>query len=210
MENKNKKAFTAYLQQCFSVAFFGSFHGALSFAPIVGAGFLWLYLEHTNLHIEFKGDDFGFISTIVYTIVAWIIIFICRLIFLAPWLTFKENTEEIERLNKSLDDKELRQIGMNRLWELRSEGIKLRNSEDVKSLTDFEGWEKKYQKWRNETHEAAGMVSQNLLRWIERLDQLQPMPCNLNFVNSEHQRLVHMMTEVLRRLEIYLTKDLVK
>lgn len=98
------------------------------------------------------------------------------------------------------------QNAKDRLIELRSTGIAHRN----KLVTDtpqLVAWVAVYEAWRIDVLNSAAVLSSGLKSLLERLDQMEPIPQNLTTYNSEHHRLVNMMSEILKRLQSYIEKE---
>ncbi len=144
------------------------------------------------------------------------LVFVWNLI-LSPWQLQKEADERIAELENIIDDEEAQQNALNRLWELRSEGIALRN-EPIQTEAQFTDWRRRYEEWRKSILEVAGERSANLREWLRRLERMGKPPGGLTFyVNGdtstgkptkEHYRLASIMTEILVRLQKHLERDL--
>lgn len=153
----------------------------------------------------------------VFALVAFAgLVFVWNLI-LSPWQLQKEADKKITELEKVIDDREAQQRVLNRLWELRSEGISIRN-ESIRSEAQFTEWQRRYKEWRENILEAAGKRSENLREWLSRLERMQSPPGGLEFFvgedpvtgmpDYEHKRLASIMTEILVRLQKHLERDL--
>lgn len=120
----------------------------------------------------------------------------------------KEAEDKAERLRKQLDDKESRQAAINDLWRLRSDGIALRNRRPTPEL--FQDWQHDYENWRVTILAEAGRANINLRNWLDRIDQMPPGPADFeaSAISGEHRRLGRIMSEMLRRTVMYLTRDL--
>ncbi len=139
------------------------------------------------------------------------LVFLINLL-LAPLQLQGEADARIVELEEILDDRERQQEALNRLWQLRSDGIELRNK-SVKTEAEFLDWQRRYEEWRESTLRAAGERSVNLRGWIERLERMKAPPSGLEFYTgadgkSEHLRLASIMTEILVRLQKHLKRDL--
>ena len=115
-------------------------------------------------------------------------------------------------LEEKIDDRERRQLALNKLWRLRSDGIALRNK-PITTEAEFVDWQRRYEEWRENILRAAEERSVNLREWLDRLERMGAPPSGLTFYfddtgESEHRRLVGIMTEMLVRLQKHLEKDL--
>ena len=119
----------------------------------------------------------------------------------------RESDDEVDRLKKKIDDKEKTQTALEVLWKLRSDGIGMRN-EKVTTEDEYTLWRERYVNWRAHVLEEADKVNRNLRNYLERLDRINPIPAGLDFFDSGHHLDVKITSEILRRLERFLTKDL--
>lgn len=99
-----------------------------------------------------------------------------------------------------------KQAALTRLWELRSDGISLRNR-PLSNESDYKSWKSDIDMWLAQVYEQAEKVSPNLRAYVERLDRTRTPP-TLNVVSQEHARWVRIASEVLSRLQEYLQKQL--
>jgi hypothetical protein len=136
-----------------------------------------------------------FIGTIIYGFVT------------APYWIAKGIKDERDKLQAELDNKAARENALNKLWDLRSAGISLRN-DSVVSADNFEFWKTRFEQWKQDVLTEAGKVNYNLKCYLDRLDQLRPRPVGLSTFNSEHERLVCITSEMLQRLQEYLKQGL--
>lgn len=125
----------------------------------------------------------------------------------APKKVYDEAQENIRNLKLQLDNEAARQNSINILWRLRSEGITLRNK-SISSLEELEEWKKYFSQWRDEVLEESGKVNVNLKCYLERLDVTGQNPSNLNIFNPDHELQARIMSEILKRLQEYLKKEL--
>ena len=125
----------------------------------------------------------------------------------APYWIAKELEDENENIRLKLDNKEARQNALNVLWKLRSEGIAMRN-EPLVSENEVGPWKAKMNEWRDKVLVQAGIVNENLRSYLERLDRTEPIPVNIFPRNGDHELTLRIMSEVLRRMETYLTREL--
>lgn len=97
------------------------------------------------------------------------------------------------------------EAAVTQLWDLRSQGISLRN-ERVTNIKKFEEWKANFEAWRSKVLVTSTRASRHLPNWLERLDRTRPPPTNLKYFNDEHALLVRNMSEILARLQEYLEK----
>jgi len=94
------KALAYYLCGCVCHAWRGSIGSALNWASVIGIGVVGAYREHvwgrpmTDPH-TWQGIV---VWTLIYTAVAWLIIFAVRLIFVAPFRLYYEEKTRADRL----------------------------------------------------------------------------------------------------------------
>jgi hypothetical protein len=124
----------------------------------------------------------------------------------APYLLDKQAHSHIAALSLSLDNKTARQAALNLLWALRKEGVSLR--EKVPSATELSTWLDEWNAWRQRVYAAAEVVSVNLRNHLETLNEMGKAPSNLRLNGMLHLHAVEVMSEILRRMERYLEKDL--
>jgi len=134
-------------------------------------------------------------------------------LLLAPFRLAKEDAGQIAALKLAVHDKDARQKALDQLWALRKIGVGLRN-EPVEEAT-MESWLRRQNEWRQSVYEAAGGVSINLRNHLEILNEVGAAPAPslaapyvLRIKNQLHLHFVTIISEILRRLERYLEKDL--
>jgi hypothetical protein len=89
-----------------------------------------------------------------------------------------------------------------RLWELREEGVQLRN-EGI-STSAMASWEDKFNDWHVAVLKQAELVSMDLRHSLDPLDKL-PMETT-KYPDPKHQMNVSVATEILVRIKNYLDK----
>jgi hypothetical protein len=97
----------------------------------------------------------------------------------------------------------IRRSPIERLSELRKSGVPLRNL-PVTSATEFNAWMESFWAWRRETIDAAKKASKRLADRLEVLGEMYGFPAGIIPFNSEHARLLGVMSEILRRVEKYI------
>ena len=198
------KVLRLYVWQCLVRAFWGSLSSALNWASIIGVGILlWLGFS-IETHTWRDVVQWGVITTIT----AWLIIFLTRLLFVAPFQTFRETDAQRQKLKRKLDDRELRQRTLNQIWDLREEGVRIRNEFPV----NFPVWHRRCEEWRESVLDATGVLSVNLRRHLQTLNETHGYPTDIQIVggvhDGEHKLDLSVISEMLRRLEKYLERDL--
>jgi hypothetical protein len=130
------------------------------------------------------------------------------------WITFslavlftsfklvEEERDKLIALEEKIENKEVRQKAIDKLWELRSEGISLRNSCPLDPNL-WEEWKSKYMEWRDRLLPEAEKVSPNLRQWLKRLDTTRDPP-----VNVASSVDVRNMSETLARLGDFLKTEM--
>jgi hypothetical protein len=111
-------------------------------------------------------------------------------------------------IRKKLKDREIRQRALNLLWDLRESGVQIRNEFPV----DFPNWHRRVIEWRDQVLDAAAVLSTNLRRHLQTLNETHGYPSDIRIVGllhaDEHQKDLSNISETLRRLEKYLERDL--
>lgn len=107
---------------------------------------------------------------------------------------------------KSVIDPELNKTqDFSNLWDLRRKGISLRNERI--SHEEYGEWKNKFESWRDEVLSEAQKISSGLRSHLEVLDQLR-QPDLGDPVNSDHERDLRILSEILARLQAYLGERL--
>jgi hypothetical protein len=91
-----------------------------------------------------------------------------------------------------------RRSPIERLSQLRKIGVPLRNS-PVTNPTEFELWTERFWSWRKEIIDTAKNASKRLADRLEVLNEMSGFPAGIIPFNSEHARLLGIMSEILRR-----------
>jgi len=158
--------------------------------------------------LEFPGmaDKTGYAAIAALVFVAGFSGVLLINLLLAPSALHSEAEETIARLGKQLDDKEAREAALKVLWELRKDGVALRN-EPVTSVPMLLLWVERAESWRKDVLLAAGSVNINLRYYLEILNEVGDPPTMRAFDNT-HGSWIKIMSEILRRLEGFLCKTL--
>jgi hypothetical protein len=89
----------AYLWGCIGHAWRGSVNNAFNWASVIGIGVVGAYREHMGSPMSDPHTWQGIVGwTIVYTAVAWVVIFLARLIFVAPFRLYYEQKTRADKL----------------------------------------------------------------------------------------------------------------
>lgn len=139
-------------------------------------------------------------------------VFVGTLIFgflTAPYWIATEFESQRDALAGQLDMGARRQAAVDQLWDLRSNGIRLRN-ERLANDEAVEDWAVRINAWRDEVLSASHVVSVNLRNWLDRLDHTVSAPNNIPIVNSHHDQLVRVTSEMLLRMEQYLLREFLR
>ena len=187
----------------------GSLLSAFNWAGIVGVAIVGAVLQYWGVTIAEPHGWPGIVKWgLIYFASAWAIFFCFRLIFVEPFLTFKETEFQRLQLQKKLEDREIRQRALNLLWDLRENGVQIRNEFPV----NFPNWHRRVIEWRDQVLDAAGVLSTNLRRHLQALNETHGYPSDIQIVggshDGEHKLDLNVISETLRRLEKYLERDL--
>ena len=199
----------SYFGACLERAFRGSLSSALNWAGTVGVAVVGAIYQYRGLTIS---EPHGWLDIVVWGLIylatAWAIFFCFRLIFVAPFQMFKETEFQRLQLQKKLEDREIRQRALNLLWDLRENGVQIRNEFPV----NFPNWHRRVNEWRDQVLDAAGVLSTNLRRHLQTLNETHGYPSDIQIVggshDGEHKLDLSVISETLRRLEKYLERDL--
>jgi hypothetical protein len=154
-------------------------------------------------------SEFGKGGATLFAFVVLIAIFYVANIVRAAAAMQSEAENAVTELRMRLDDQAGRQAAIDALWELRSDGISHRNGR-VQSDEEWGAWRTTYEQWRENVLLQCGRVNPNLRQYVARLDRMAEGPPDImtRVFSSEHGRLVRIMSEMLQRLQAFLTKDL--
>lgn len=88
----------SYFWLCICRAWVGALSSALNWGGILGAGVLGILLEYRASQITFgEGWQGVVLSGVAYTAAAWVVIFIVRLILVAPFLTWRDQKDRADK-----------------------------------------------------------------------------------------------------------------
>jgi len=125
---------------------------------------------------------------------------------LAPYHMLREVEDENETLKAQLDDRARRREAILRLWQLRSEGVGIRNRH-VQPDEEI-GWKAEYEAWREQVLTEAQIISPYLEAWLRTLDRMRPAPALSPSASTEHTRKRQIMSEILARMEEFLSAEM--
>ncbi len=122
----------------------------------------------------------------------------------APAQLQKEADDEIARLNLVIENKEEIQKALDELWQLRRDGVQLRNRKITNEQLPV--WTAEFEDWHSKVLDACGRVSPNLRNWLEVLDRTHGRPTDIPIVCDDHELKARVMSEMLSRLQRYLVR----
>src|SRR5262249_15280612 len=97
---------------------------------------------------------------------------------------------------------------LNLIWDLRQSGVEIRNEFPA----NFINWHRRVYEWRDQVLDAAGVLSTNLRRHLQTLNETHGYPGDIRIASllhaDEHKNDLSIISEILRRLEKYLERDL--
>jgi hypothetical protein len=111
-----------------------------------------------------------------------------------------------QRFRKTIIDKEARQEAISRLWQLRAEGVQIRNEHVV--LANVADWQARYNGWCKRVYAEAGKISSNLDAWLWTLDQVRRGPQLDPAASTDHLRDRGFMSEILLRMQEFLQAEM--
>jgi hypothetical protein len=80
------------------------------------------------------------------------------------------------------------------------------------SPVNFPNWHRRVYEWKDQLLDAAGVLSINLRRHLQTLNETHGYPSDIQIVGEnhkqEHELDLRVISEMLRRLEKYLERDL--
>ncbi len=96
------REYRQYLLACFVIAFRGSVQSASNWAGVVGFGSVGIGLWYFGVKFPAPEWPWDFVVALSYFFVAWVVIFLFRLIFVAPYQLYRKywRPPALEQLNK--------------------------------------------------------------------------------------------------------------
>jgi hypothetical protein len=133
--------------------------------------------------------------------------------FVVTWLYAgleARTADEIQTLKLALFDKEARQKALAGLWNLRAQGVALRN-EAVMSDAGYQHWKQQFEDWQKAVLGEAEKISLSFRAWLETLDRIRscvapPSPAN----NPDHNLLRNVQGEMLLRMQEFLQAEMLR
>jgi hypothetical protein len=117
---------------------------------------------------------------------------------------------EIASLKLMLSDREARNKAIGALWELRKRGVEIRNREILDTDTLRE-WRVEQEAWRQEVFVEAEKVSANLRAFLTTLDRMREPPTyTARSLTQKHDKIRHILSEILLRMQEFLEADMLK
>ena len=166
---------------------------------VVGIVFVWWFTAGDSL-IELVLRMAGTVAIFAILPVVYLWKFI-----VTPAKIDAEAHEMISDLNRKLDDREQQERVRNALWELREEGVKIRN--DGLTTRAINSWDEKFAGWHAKVLVQAANLSSDLHHSLDPIDKIAPESNERPAVDSAtHQRKVSVMSEMLSRLYRYLDR----
>lgn len=120
---------------------------------------------------------------------------------------------KISDLKKQISDKDARQAAVDQLWNLRTSGVNLRNTNipaGTEYDAEYDAWYVAYNDWHTEVVEEAKKVSINLSKWLEILDSHRNQPVYRQWRDEKHLHMLCVFSEILDRLGVYLKREILK
>jgi hypothetical protein len=185
--------FKDYLTECLREAPHAWRKGAIAMTILINAALVGLV--YLGWHFDAYPVSYFLIGTSAIALLDVLII--------VPFKLWKANKAEIDRLNGNYSG------ARKRLWQLREEGVKLRNEGFATRTAD--SWTEKFNRWHAEVLEQAAILSMDLRHSLDPVDKIAnennatPVQFALptNFI---HQTNVRVMSEMLSRLYVFLNK----
>jgi hypothetical protein len=157
------RVFGTYLWGILCLAWRGSISSALNWAGIIGVGIVGGYLERRGSQMS---DPHAWQDVVkwglIYTAVAWAIIFIVRLIIIAPFQLFKMKKDRADKLEGLLADIFAPESVIARLVELQQDGMKIYNDSDHAPdayIDNLKRWEAEVEKLLTANFSASELHS---------------------------------------------------
>lgn len=174
------------------------------------AALLIMFLFGLNQILIERLGELGAIAFALLCVFA--IVFLWNLIG-APVQLQAEADAKIVELEAVIDNREVRQAAMARLWRLRKQGVKLRNQQVITD-EEYEIWASRRKRWRLRVLKQAGLISPNFKAWLETLECTREPPVVCPPVEGkyrrEHVSWRRIMSEILMRVEEYLTARMIR
>lgn len=188
------RLYTQYISKCFPLALRGSIHGAFNWGAIVSAAVLGGLVQYLGLPVFTAGWQGMIASSTIAAIVAWIVIVMLRLFFVAPYQLWKLGYKPEYK---------------KKLQEFYISGTELlqRNLPTDISDEDFETYVVETRQWVNET---ARWIQENISypARVRFLDRTGIIAAHYSAqVNDRHGNIIANLQRFKENLEILLRTD---
>jgi hypothetical protein len=179
--------FKDYLIECAQEAPLAWRKGAVAMTVAINVAMLGLI--YLGWHLQAYPISYFLIGTGIIALLDVLIIF--------PFKLWKANKAEIEALKGNYAG------ARKRLWELREEGVSLRNEGTTTRVVP--SWTDKFDKWHAEVLQQSAILSMDLRHSLDPIDKISPESNEkVGVTNPQHQKAVSVMSEILVRLYKYL------
>lgn len=138
--------------------------------------------------------------TIAIALGIYFLLVIVFVVFIVP----HQENQRLEKIITNHKKKGKEPLELQKLAELRTAGVKLRNSGT--GLTDpnaLSKWINDYTEWDKTVIKTLGKLSKAQAGWFTTLDRM-PLHVFQNIINSEHRRYLNIFEEKLKRLDLVL------
>ena len=138
--------------------------------------------------------------TIAIALGIYILLVLVFVIFIVPY----KESQRLDKIITNYKKKGKEPPELQKLAELRTEGVKLRNFGT--GLTDSNAlskWINDYTEWDKTVIKTLGKLSKAQAGWFTTLDRM-PLHTFQNVINGEHNRYLNIFEEKLKRLDIVL------
>jgi hypothetical protein len=167
----------------------------------IGAILLVAYFGASS---DFESRAFAALATAAAFAIVFVMFYFWHFLA-APAKMDAEAHNTINDLSHRLDDRETHERTRKGLWELREQGVKIRN--DGLTTRTLDTWTEKFEELHVKVLEQAAILSMDLRHSLDPIDKISPA-CNepVAVNNIVHQKNVSVMSEMLVRLYSYLIK----
>ena len=142
--------------------------------------------------------------TIAIAFGIYILLALISVIFIVPY----QETRRLEKIIANYKKKGKEPPELQKLAELRTEGVKLRNfGTGIADPNALSKWINDYTEWDKTVIKTVGKLSKAQAAWFTTLDRM-PLHNFQNTLNSEHSRYLNIFEEKLKRLDIVLKSHL--
>jgi hypothetical protein len=163
-----------------------------------------LLVAYFGAPADFKSRAFAALGTTGAVAIAFVMFYFWHFLA-APAKMDAEAHNTITDLNRRFDDRETHERTRKALWELREQGVKVRN--DGLTTRTLDSWTEKFDEWHAKVLKQAAILSMDLRHSLDPIDKISP-ECNERVAvnNMVHQKNVSVMSEMLIRLYGYLIR----